>query len=221
MLNVAFVREPVPRCRGPLGERQAFWETKAKRMAGGLEGVSHAGVALSPMWGTREQVGGCVWSGSGGMPRKKSSPLWEKKKNLELYFLQPDIKKITKHKSIRGQNYLSLTRALLSFPSVSLDPQISAAFVYESVCVRQKEALKKCLCHSTVWNQICIYTQSWWIYSTLLYWYIHECITDASGISVGIFLIVIFYTMTFFEQSFTFLHGSVSKLWFLIVLEWL
>lgn len=53
----------------------------------------------------------------------------------------------------------------------------------------------------------------------MIYPYIHECTTDASGIFGGIFLIVIFYTMTFFEQSFTFLHGSVSKLWFLIVTD--
>lgn len=83
-----------------------------------------------------------MWSGGGGDAKKEIFPIMTKKKpNLELYFLQPDIKKITKHKSIRGQNYLSLTRALLSFLSVSLDPQISAAFVYECESVLDRKKL--------------------------------------------------------------------------------
>lgn len=53
----------------------------------------------------------------------------------DLYFLQPDIKKITKHKSIRGENCIfSLTHsALLSFHSVSLSPCFYSVSEYVSM----------------------------------------------------------------------------------------
>lgn len=86
------------------------------------------------------------------MPRNIPSYEGEKKESArDLYFLQPDIKKITKHKSIRGENCIfSFTHlSLLHFLSVSLYLLSSAA----CVCVR----VRVCACVCTiVCAQMCV-----------------------------------------------------------------
>lgn len=146
-VNVAFVRAPPPHPSSLLGNRQACWETKAKRFSGqegGRKGgdVSHAGVGSSSTWGARKQAGGCVSVMVGGgvssnCPPPPSPlllvPHYEGRKGTAI-FLQTDIKKITKHKSIWGQNYISLTQTLLSWvSSLSLS---NCSVVSLCVCVR-------------------------------------------------------------------------------------
>lgn len=90
--------------------------------------VSH----LPPREAVRRKC--CVWGWS--VPR--NIPYYEegKKHARDLYFVQPDIKKITKNKSIRGENCIfSLTHfSLLHFLSVSLYLLSSTACVRVSVC---------------------------------------------------------------------------------------
>lgn len=85
------------------------------------------------------------------MPRNIPYYEGEKKESArDLYFLQPDIKKITKHKSIRGENCIfSFTHlSLLHFLSVSLYLLSSAACVCVRVraCVFAQLCVHKCVC---------------------------------------------------------------------------
>lgn len=89
------------------------------------------------------------------MPRNIPSYEGEKKESArDLYFLQPDIKKITKHKSIRGENCIfSFTHlSLLHFLSVSLYLLSSAA----CVCVRVRVCLHNCVCTNVCVNKVYI-----------------------------------------------------------------
>lgn len=96
-VNVTFVREPVPESSWERGGHAG--KAKRKGWVGGtwksvtcwcpfVSHVRHSGAAGSV----------CVWVKGGGA----IFPNMRKKKKQDLYFLQPDIKKIAKHKSIKG-----------------------------------------------------------------------------------------------------------------------
>lgn len=149
-VNVTFVWEPAPR-----RSRQTCWEASVeeggKSVTCRCPFVSHE---------AQEQAGGC-----------QEILLTRSKINAQdLYFLQPDIKKISKHKSIRGENcvFSPPHPALLTFLSVCLS--LSTCFdsvwarVRGRVSVRQVRVMtewsfKTCLYHRTrnVWSQTCIY----------------------------------------------------------------
>lgn len=106
-LNVAFAPKRTPHSLslwGKMGWHAGKPKVK-KGWAAGLKRAPHAGVALSPMWGVQEQAEGAREQEGEGDSKK----LLAKKKALAaIFFLQPDIKKITENTSIRWVNCVFL-----------------------------------------------------------------------------------------------------------------
>lgn len=155
MLMWHFMREPAAHCHGLQGERQTCCEIKTERWMCACVCWGGGVTCRCPIFPHVRLLGEGVGVWGWSVPRNIPSYEGEKKESArDLYFLQPDIKKITKHKSIRGENCIfSFTHlSLLHFLSVSLYLLSSAA----CVCVRVRVCLHNCVCTNVCVNKVYI-----------------------------------------------------------------